>query len=74
LQVKVMRQITDCVMRCQTRITLQCMMVDAAGRAVWRFDSEIAQADDSTEIDAAAFDAFAVKMLTAMKKDGAISS
>jgi len=68
------RQITDCGSQSETRITLRCVLADAAGRATWQFESEIRQADDSAEINSATFDAFAVKMLTAMKKDGVIAS
>lgn len=39
---------------------------------MWQFESEVGQPDGSTEINAEIFDAFAVKMLNAMKKDGIV--
>jgi hypothetical protein len=72
LDVKVTQRITDCAMRCQTRTKLKCVLVDAAGKGFWQFESEVGPVNDSSEINAPLFGAFAVKVLTAMKKDGAI--
>jgi hypothetical protein len=48
------------------------VLVDATGKSIWQLESEVGPVNDPSEVTAQLFGAFAVKVLTAMKKDGAI--
>ena len=74
LRVWITGQRTYCYSNCLHRILLHGESYDAAGKAVWRFDTVVGQATAASGISPEIFDAFALEVLKAMKKDGVIGA
>ena len=74
LRVWITGQRTYCYSNCLHRILLHGELYDAAGKVVWRFDTVVGQATAASGISPEIFDAFALEVLKAMKKDGVIGA
>lgn len=74
LRVSIVGQRTYCYSNCLHRVLLHGELFDASGKVVWRFDTAVGQATAASEISSEMFDAFALEVLKAMKKDGVIGA